>query len=52
MTTPQPQQPDQTVKKTAVGTVTVIAVLVGLFCVLPMILCGLFAAFGSMSEGR
>ena len=45
-----PTPADQTVKKAAVGTVTVIAVLVGLFCVLPMIACGVFAALGSMSS--
>ena len=43
---PQPTQ--DTVKKAAVGTVTVIAVLVGLFCVLPLLACFGLSAIGAI----
>jgi hypothetical protein len=48
---PQGYQPSGThdvVKKSAIGTVTVIATLVGLFCVLPMLPCFGMAACGAL----
>lgn len=46
----QPTGGSDVVKKTAIGTITVIVTLVVIFCVLPMVACGLFAALGSMSD--
>lgn len=44
----QPSETQATVKKAAVGTVTVIVTLVGLFCVLPLLLCFGMAACGAL----
>ncbi len=46
----QPPQPDygQTAKKAGIGTVAVLATLVGVFCVLPVLVCGFFAVLGSI----
>jgi hypothetical protein len=51
MTTPQPDY-SQTAKKASVGTITVIAVLVGLFCVLPVLVCGGLTIIGSIDFNR
>lgn len=50
----QPPQPDygQTAKKAGTVTVTVLAVLVGLFCVLPVLICGGLAMIGSIDFNR
>jgi hypothetical protein len=45
----QVQQHD-VVGRAAMGTVTVIAVLAGIFCLLPMLICGVLAAMGSLSN--
>lgn len=44
----QPGGPGDTAKKAAVGTVAVIATLVGLLCVLPTLICLGFAACGAV----
>lgn len=36
------------VGRTAMGTVTVLLVLFGIFCVLPALICGFLAAIGSL----
>lgn len=44
---PYPQRQPDVVGKAALSTVTVLLVLFGLLCVLPMVLCvGWFAVFG------
>lgn len=47
----QPGGPGDTAKKAAIGTVTVIVVLVGLFCVLPILICSGMALFGAVLPG-
>lgn len=44
----QPGGPQETAKKAAVGTVTVIAVLIGLFCVAPTVLCLVMGLLGQL----
>lgn len=48
---PPPTDTQATVKKAAVGTVTVIAVLVGIFCVLPVVACFVFGIIGQIGAG-
>jgi hypothetical protein len=40
------------VRKTAIGTVTVIVTLVAVFCGLPVLMCGGMALFGAVLPGR
>lgn len=48
---PQPSETQATVKKAAVGTVTVIVTLVAVFCVLPLLVCFGLSAIGAVLPG-
>ena len=43
----EPSKPGDVVGKAALGTVTVLVVLVFILCVLPMAICGVLTVFGS-----
>jgi len=46
----RPSDPVEVVKKSAIGTVTVIVTLVALCCVLPMVLCVVLSVLGSTTD--